>query len=362
MNERIYSNITEVIEVIRSTGPKIELEENDKGEILLQDYRSVDGTIRAVPYPPSPYLYRGQTDRIIPCLPKLYRNISQNVSHPRELPRNQLLEYLLNIAKLREFDAALRNHPHGRIKNRSIIYIEQTALAQHYGISTNYLDLTQSLKIASFFATCAPICKKTGEIEWIPKQSGKGIIYRFNLTLYENYYKFFVPLALPFFKRPYVQRAWACCTTYGIDFESTPGLETYEFKHKLIESEKILKYFKNGEILFPRDTVAKIAQVINNSQDINILAIKEAMMHSGILDKMLNNLANKYSKAIENRFNVNISDSSSQFVCTVEDWESLLKEEEEFFNSLKSIDASVISDVIKGKLSPENLPGLKRNT
>jgi hypothetical protein len=355
MNKTIYANIAAVIETIKEKSTKIELVDADKGEILLLDYRSIDGTIRAVPYPPSPYLYRGQIQRFIPCLPALYRKIKQ-VSHPIDLPKKQLLKYLLSIARLREFEATIRNHPHGKIKNRSVIHIEQTALAQHYGIPTGYLDLTQSLDIASFFATCEPISENTNQIKWVPKKTGEGIIYRFDLTLYNDHHKFFAPLAMPFFKRPYAQKAWAACLRFGIDFETMPGIEKYEFYHNTELSTAILKKFEYGVKLFPVDTLDKIAKSVMSSSNIQKLAIKEAMMHSGILDARLDNIADKYSSDIESILKVKVTDLQKRFLCSVDEWEELLQEEETFFNSLKKVDESKIRDVLNGKIELKDLP------
>lgn len=98
--------------------------------------------------------YRGQTKHHTPCYPSLYRNLGD---------KEQLVERL----KLCEFELLLRKYPstwlfedgikytlsNGSVEHRSL-NVDVEPLAQHYGIKTEYLDVTVDKWVAAFFACC----------------------------------------------------------------------------------------------------------------------------------------------------------------------------------------------------------------
>lgn len=124
-----------------------------------------DGKINMVVNPDGKYMflpqglvknvyYRGQTKKYSPCYPSLYRKLSAK-------------ERLLERVKLCEFSILLQKHPCSHLFNRGIVNglgngtseyhqlsIDDEALAQHYGIKTEYLDVTVDKWVAAFFACC----------------------------------------------------------------------------------------------------------------------------------------------------------------------------------------------------------------
>ena len=68
----------------------------------------------------------------------------------------------------------LDNHPFLSWTESENIFVDKVALAQHYGIHTECLDMSESLEVSAFFA-CCQFDEKSGS--YIPCTSGRGILY-----------------------------------------------------------------------------------------------------------------------------------------------------------------------------------------
>jgi FRG domain len=114
-------------------------------------------------------VYRGQTEEHRPCVPSLGRK-----KHPEEL----LLDLCRNVA----FEDVIGDHPYVQICEQekfleNPIFVNRQGLAQHYGLSTDLLDVTSNFDVACFFATCH---WSTIERRYLPVQYqwAPGVIYR----------------------------------------------------------------------------------------------------------------------------------------------------------------------------------------
>ena len=96
--------------------------------------------VRLMPTSQSPFtFYRGQSRYYDVCLPSLYRdNDEDGIAFHR--------------LKLCEFSCLLETHPVFR-EVAQITQVDIVALAQHYGLTTEYLDITNSKWVAAFFAS-----------------------------------------------------------------------------------------------------------------------------------------------------------------------------------------------------------------
>lgn len=217
----------------------------------------------------APVLFRGQTRIYDPCLATILRGL------PLEWTAFTLRDLLLFVsrhARAAWFVEHIRHHPFAKRAITSSFDINTIGVAQHYGLPTHYMDLTESPSVAAFFATCKVTRGKTpGEIVVTPcaKDEGEGILYRVrwhNTPLHSCR-----PIALQPFPRPREQAAWTYELWHGEDMQTPrcrrePCVETIKFTHDLGVSKHFYELFDEGRALFPPDILAEVADQIMDSK------------------------------------------------------------------------------------------------
>lgn len=99
--------------------------------------------------------YRGQTkhnNKI--CYPSLYRNLTEKEVFIERVKRCELYNLLQKLPSVNMFRSGLCQELPNDKKEYHKLFIDYDGLAQHYGIKTNYLDLTVDKWVAAFFACC----------------------------------------------------------------------------------------------------------------------------------------------------------------------------------------------------------------
>ena len=201
--------------------------------------------------------YRGQVEDYPYCVSTLDRCHTQ---------KDQFLSILRAIV----FEELLEKHPFIEItKNTHFvdapICVDKTAIAQHYGLHTNFIDTTSSFDVASFFATCRWLDK---DQKFSPVSSSRkpGVIYKINEMFMPPYVNNddsikseFVYIGWQPLPRPKQQRANAVKMAKGESFDKISSVKKYHFKHSLKYSQKIYKKFKGGSVIFPKDSAADLA-------------------------------------------------------------------------------------------------------
>jgi hypothetical protein len=225
-------------------------------------------------------LYRGQTEIYSPCYPKIYRNFPL-VKRPRELSTKYRTKFLASQVKTLWFISLLQEHPAVHHARRLKIQINPIAIAQHYGMFTHYLDLTQSIEVAAFFACC-----EYKDKAWQPRSTGKGVIYHFGPMSNAEL------IGLVTFPRPGEQKAWSVPLCFGADFDKIPHVEKFSFNHTLEGSKYFLEMFDSGKVIFLEDLAANLADSIINSKIVPKDFVIQALLRFGCLP-------NKIEKTLE---------------------------------------------------------------
>jgi len=194
------------------------------------------------------FLYRGQVEEKLPCVPTIGRR------------NNALEERLLAICRGCAFEEALEAHPYVKKTKQAGIYVDIEGLAQHYGLSTDMLDITGSFAVASFFATCYWDAE-SGHYLPVGDNAPPGVIYRVTACILEDRQPDSFHLVgwqpLP---RPEQQRAFAIRMKPGQDFvHEMFTTERAYFKQSAAISQRIWKEFDEGRALFPNDPAAQLS-------------------------------------------------------------------------------------------------------
>jgi hypothetical protein len=198
--------------------------------VWVKSSRTNESKGRIIPIGLGSFLYRGQTQIYEPCIPSIFR-----IKPSRE----ELIENLLKIA---EFRLLCLSHPGVQKCLEFGLDVDFIGLAQHYGLKTSYLDLTQSIDISSFFATCEKNTKGTIKA----RKKGVGVIYRIRHGVINSYSPTIVIGKQPF-KRPEAQKAWSIDIDLGWDFSKLKGIEVFTFDHSYDCSKHIFKHFNKGK-------------------------------------------------------------------------------------------------------------------
>lgn len=204
-------------------------------------------------------LYRGQNAHHLPMLPSIARGLqSSDIGVVREASLVDQAKIVLRLAQSWWFSRELARHPIALHANRLRVDLDPIALAQHYGIPTGYLDLTDDFNVSAFFATCY---EKSGE--WQPVSSGEGVIYRVTLdTGFENPFGRYAPLGPQPLPRPSEQCAWVAELPLCHSFDGWPNVSVLHFEHDKHVGDRFLEMFEGGSKLFPPDPLADVASEI----------------------------------------------------------------------------------------------------
>lgn len=227
--------------------------------------------------PPPRYLFRGQTERHVPCYPSMHRHLRSPSKFLRDLSRTDAAKIVADVAKTFSYFSELDKHPIFEWAKSEFLELPATELAQHYGIPTALIDLTESIEVALFFATH----RRDGG-GWKPCENGKGVLYRVDRDAIDACYRpRFQQVAIQPFLRPFRQWAWTCELLMGECFEQYPKLQAVEFEHDAALAHEVRRMAESEGELFPHDILADVAQRINDSRVLPDANVISAVEHLG---------------------------------------------------------------------------------
>ena len=207
------------------------------------------------------FLYRGQNEEVVPCIPTLYRG------NPNDA------QVFLQRMRLVQFRRLLKSHPVvTRFFERHHFLVNEEGLAQHYGLKTEVLDLTSNLDVALFFATCR-YDKNTDTYDYYHDNGEhEGILYVFDpvrdneptpplhIDKYMN--GNITPIGLQAFPRPGAQFGYALHIGKGCSTKSW----MYKFTFTSEESKYYYDMFQKGESLWIKDKlIEKTIQIVGQT-------------------------------------------------------------------------------------------------
>ncbi len=239
----VFKDIFDVYNYIKSNGWNIGWYAAPHFEVMTL----YDNHIVASPVPFSP-LYRGQSCYYEKCLPSLYR---------KEWSSIQTLERLV---QMEDFKAILNDNPEIQDTIEAGIVVNYDGLAQHYGIETNIIDLTNSFGVAAFFAT-SDYDSLTGCYHPVKEVTRKGVIYFLPMGIFNPVALIdknqIWPIGMEALPRPGEQRGFGAYLEKDQDFHDISDVHRFFFwqnERASIECHRLMGF---GTVLFPYDPMVE---------------------------------------------------------------------------------------------------------
>lgn len=262
-----------------------------------------DGVLIQYPYgtiiqqAESGHYYRGENQLFPESTPSLYRRLKQFSS---EEEKN--LYRLVADMRIGEFKSLLNKFNH--VIDWDYCDILYDILAQHYGLETDWLDITSDFNIALFFATCfwdsiekkwMPLTKKQTEIDeqhkygmifHIPSnrmivRNGIALNYLRNNPFYsENSPNNVVyPIGFQPFMRCHMQSGYAMYMRKPHPLQTDIEFEKLRFRHDEGLSEWIFDKMEGGKLIYPHEGLNQVDFVIESIRNLTTFS-KEAFQYA----------------------------------------------------------------------------------
>ena len=231
--------------------------------------------VRLMPVSPTPYTYyRGQSKCYEPCQPSLFRMNAKG-----ELPSEVDIAY--NRLKICEFEILLATHP-VFCELSHHISVNPVALAQHYGLATEYLDITNSKWVAAFFAsTRYDYNTDTYHPVGRDYEEGYGVMYISKPYeaggATEGFFSKNVVIGYQYFERPTKQSSFGYKMQKGEDFNESPYFERVLFRHNLDASKLVYEMSYKQRRFIPKDGLSRLARQIAESNEVTRRALERCI-------------------------------------------------------------------------------------
>jgi hypothetical protein len=199
-------------------------------------------------------VYRGQNQRCRPMLPSIARGIAPSTGKLFESPPCDQAKIVIRLAQSWWFAREFGHHPAAAHAERQRLRVDRIAVAQHYGIPTGYLDLTDDFDVAAFFATC-----RETDGQWEPLKDGVGVIYKVGR---DDCGELLKPLGPQPLARPFEQKAWVIELPLFHAFDGWREVSIILFQQSKAVGQHFLDRFGGGSKLFPADPLASVADEI----------------------------------------------------------------------------------------------------
>jgi len=188
--------------------------------------------------------YRGERCRYGSSKPTIHRYAPENKNE-------QFLYYFISNMRITAFTEFIKQLNIVKGWKSSIVLFE--ALAQHYGIATDFLDITNSLETALFFACCKYENEKWRPLEksdFINEQTKYGVIFKAKRDELFGSNRL-LPIGFQPLMRCHRQHAYILAMDNQEDLYSDRQFVAYQFEHDENFCKEIFELSLMGEKVFP---------------------------------------------------------------------------------------------------------------
>lgn len=319
-NNKIFKDIFEAIRYLEKGNPVLNLKDKKIGYLVRDLHFNLmempNGTIGAFPPNMTFRFFRGENDNYdlnYSCIPSIYR-IKKD--EEKDVDGSRDAEFILiDNLKIAEFELILKGFPQVKYAIKDYCDVDYRALAQHYGLNTDLIDVTSDIVVAAFFATHVYDAEAN---DYQIKEDGIGCIRTYVNIMVQPETEPFRMIGLQPFQRPGLQCAFAVKMDKGEDFSKFTG--KLLFKQDAKWNRKIHEaFYPNGRnILFPGEEICDVANLIKQSDCVSGMAIDkyckendckkqnvEAVLKNyniKIVDELLYSLSRQQRRKLERKY------------------------------------------------------------
>ncbi len=222
--------------------------------------------------------YRGEPQIYTKSQPTLLRKLEAYTDKEDK----ELYRMVANM-RIAEFSALLRKFEH--VRQWDVSDIQYEALAQHYGLETDWLDITTDFDVAMFFATCwwdkeekrwKPLTKDQTESS---EETKYGMIFHmpswymsqrwcFEIEKFADISKgvpdnLIYPIGFQPFMRCSMQNGYGIYMQESKPLQKDIGFEKLRFRHDEKFSIQIFERMKGGELIYPHEGLNEVEFLID---------------------------------------------------------------------------------------------------
>lgn len=228
--------------------------------------------------------YRGECQIFDASIPSLLRKL-QNLSTIKE----KELYRLVSDMRIAEFLMLLRKFEH--VTKWDYCDILSDVLAQHYGLETGWLDITNDFNTALFFATCyyddnkwKPLTKEQTEKT---EKTKYGVIYhipsymaseKMQASIWDEYctngsndarpmvhdHNTILPIGFQPFMRCHMQYGYGIYMRKPFPLQNDIQFEKLRFRHNEKLSKDVFELMEGGKLIYPQEGLTDIEFIINS--------------------------------------------------------------------------------------------------
>lgn len=248
-------------------------------------FPSIDGAVetthygRVISQGKRQHLYRGESRMWPASLPTMYRTMD-SIENKEERDRYELCCHI-RIAAFADF--LLEFDSMQRWLAAYDLDLMPEPLAQHYGLDTPMLDLTDDFDIALFFATC---CYDASKHQWRPLNENDfsrdplsmygGIFHipRWNAEYVSTFSRYWDPdfdrststfdhIGFQVFQRCHMQHGYGLRLDHHVPLQDNQYFEKLRFKHSAQLSNEVFELIDYGNKVFTDEGLLGLSDVIN---------------------------------------------------------------------------------------------------
>lgn len=217
--------------------------------------------------------YRGESKCNDTCIPSLLRTNDKETILRAHLQTAELECILYQHPVIREF--LMREINCTKLSEPFKITVPFGGLAQHYGILSPYLDLTNDKWVASFFAI-TNYNKGHWDVVIPSKHQQYGSIYRLaNVNFREKTLPLPNPIGLQYFNRPGKQSAFMLDMSQMKDLNTYPAVERIYFRHDTEANQLVYDLCQQGRKFLPSDSLVGLVEQLKETKKFSIQATEK---------------------------------------------------------------------------------------